>query len=124
MAHFKNHRKDQPKSNGWHPAPLPVMEQNDVVLRAIYAPRSERNSRPCSDLAMLTDKSVNPEYAQWAQNRLQRPLTPSHSVPLTEPNAADIALDTTQRNFESDEDYANRMKEIVSSESKKNSKKE
>lgn len=123
MAHFKNHRPDQPLSEGWKPAEIPIPEQNDPVTKAIFAPRSESNSRPCSDLQMLTDPAVNPQYANIVQNRLQKPLTPLHKAPLSE-EGADIALDTTQRNFESDTEFAERMKGDIIKHSKKSKKSE
>ena len=92
------------------PSESDVVRQEDSVINLIFAPDPDTGV-PRSDLALMFSKDKSPEIAQYIQDTLMRPVNDGSGAP-----DADTALEFMCSRSERVEDYANRLREIVSKE--------
>lgn len=82
---------------------------NDEFTSLIFAP-DPVTGIPRSDLAVIMSKDTAPEIAQYIQSHFQSPLPSSPGV-----DDPDVAIDGIKRPGESIDQYAERLRQIVSS---------
>lgn len=90
-----------------------VAREEDSFEKLIFAP-DPVTGVPRSDLAFVVNSKTRPEVLQYIQNTLQRPL--QDSVVGSDP---DMAIASIRGRKESFTAYADRIREIINSQSEK-----
>lgn len=81
--------------------------KKDPIMDSIFAP-NPITGFPSPDLALAYSKDTRPEISQYLQEVLMKPIPSSVGS-----DSADLALESVKSRYESMENYANRLREIV-----------
>lgn len=88
-----------------------IVSQSDVHLQELIFAPDPITGIPRSDLAFIMSKDASPEVAMYIRDTLMKP-TQSTSVTTD----ADFALDSVKSRYESVEEYATRIRDILDSD--------